>query len=67
MDLDLILQNLDEEIDRLQRVRALLTGQTAPLKVRNVSEESRARMAAGSGQRSLYLDYGCIEHCASSY
>jgi hypothetical protein len=46
MDLDLIVQNLDEEIDRLQRVHALLTGQTAPLKVRNVSEESRARMSA---------------------
>ncbi len=32
MDLDGILQSIDEEIDRLQRVRSLLTGHTAPLK-----------------------------------
>jgi hypothetical protein len=29
---DSIVQSIDEEIDRLQRARALLTGHTAPLK-----------------------------------
>jgi hypothetical protein len=51
MDLDGIVQSLDQEIDRLQRVRALLSDQTTPLKVRNVSEESRARMAAAQTER----------------
>jgi hypothetical protein len=32
MDLDAILESIDEEIDRLQRARSLLTGHTAPLK-----------------------------------
>ena len=32
MDLDAILQSLDEEIDILRQVRALLTDDTAPLK-----------------------------------
>jgi hypothetical protein len=57
MDLDVILQSLDEEIDGLQRARALLTGQTAQLKRsenpkrRNISAESRARMAAAQKAR----------------
>ena len=32
MDLDAIVQSIDAEISRLERVRALLTGHTAPLK-----------------------------------
>jgi hypothetical protein len=57
MNLDVIVQWLDEEIDRLQRAGALLTGQTAPLKRgqapkhRKVSAESRARMAAAQRER----------------
>jgi hypothetical protein len=57
MDLDAILQHIDEEIHRLQRVRALLTDQTAPLKRgfpprrRKVSAEARARMAAAQKTR----------------
>jgi hypothetical protein len=53
MDLDAIVQSIDEEIDRLQRLRALLIGHTAPLKRgmpaqerKPVSAESRGRMAA---------------------
>jgi hypothetical protein len=55
MNLDTIVQWLDEEIDRLQRVRALLTGQTAPLKRglprKKVSAVSRARMAEAQTAR----------------
>ena len=57
MDLDAILQHIDEEIHRLQRVRALLTDQTAPLKRgfpprrRKFSAEARARMAAAQKTR----------------
>ena len=61
MDHDTIVQSIDEEIDILQRLRALLTDDTAPLKRgfarsesakrRNVSEESRARMAAAQRAR----------------
>jgi len=54
MKLDAIVQSIDEEIDRLERARALLTGQTSPLKRpkrRKVSEESRARMAAAQKAR----------------
>jgi hypothetical protein len=32
MDLDAIVQSIDEEITRLEHVRALLTGHAAPLK-----------------------------------
>jgi hypothetical protein len=32
MDLDAIVQSIDDEIERLQRVRSLLTDHTAPLK-----------------------------------
>ena len=34
MDLKLIVQTIDEEIERLQRARSLLTGYKAPLKKR---------------------------------
>jgi hypothetical protein len=59
MDLDAILRSIDEEIDKLQRVRALLIGHTVPLKRglpvtsgrRKVSAEGRARMAAAQKAR----------------
>jgi hypothetical protein len=59
MDLDAILRRIDEEIDKLQRVRALLIGHTVPLKRglpvtsgrRKVSAEGRARMAAAQKAR----------------
>ena len=56
MDLDAILQSLDEEIDILRQVRALLTDDTAPLKPvtpgrRKVSAAGRARMAAAQKAR----------------
>jgi hypothetical protein len=59
MDLDAIMQSIDEEIDRLERARALLTGQTSPLKRglpvtpgrRKVSAAGRARMAAAQKAR----------------
>jgi hypothetical protein len=50
MDLTAILQSIDEEIVRLEKIRALLTDHTAPLKPtrkRNtMSAEGRARIAA---------------------
>jgi hypothetical protein len=54
MDLDAIVQSLDAEISRLEKVRALLIGHTAPLKVserRTMSAEGRARIAAGQKKR----------------
>ena len=65
MDLDAIVQSIDAEISRLERVRALLTGHTAPLKrgfprseraapVRKrkpMSAEGRARIAAAQKAR----------------
>jgi hypothetical protein len=54
MDLDAILQSLDEEIQTLQQVRALLTNDTAPVppgERRKVSAESRARMAVAQKAR----------------
>ena len=64
MDLDAIVQSIDDEIDRLQRVRSLLTGRTAPLKrgfppseqdsptrKRRISAEGKARMAAAQRKR----------------
>jgi hypothetical protein len=64
MDLDAILQSIDEEIDRLQRLRALLTSHTAPLKrgfapveqdsptrKHRMSEEGRARIATAQRKR----------------
>jgi hypothetical protein len=56
-----IVQIIDEEIERLQRVRSLLTNHTAPLKrglphagpatKRTMSPEGRARIAAGQRAR----------------
>jgi hypothetical protein len=65
MDLVAIVQSIDDEIDRLQRVRSLLTAHTAPLKRgfptteqdsptrkrRKTSEEGRARTAAAQRKR----------------
>ena len=47
-----IIESIDAEIMRLQRVRALLTDHAAPLKPRRkVSAESRARMSAAQRAR----------------
>jgi hypothetical protein len=56
MDLTTIVQSLDAEIMRLEKLRALLTEHTAPLqraarKRKRVSEEGRARMAAAQKAR----------------
>ena len=58
MDLSMIVEEIDAEIHRLEVVRALLTGRTAPLKrgaprpaPRKVSSESRARMAEAQKKR----------------
>ena len=62
MDLEAIVQSIDEEIERLQRARSLLTGHTAPLKrglphsdpARKrgaMSPEGRARVAAAQRAR----------------
>jgi len=59
MDTAGIIQAIDAEIDRLRRARALLTEDTQPLKRgapsssgrREVSAESRARMAAAQKAR----------------
>jgi hypothetical protein len=58
MDLEAIVQDIDAEIERLQRVRALLTSHTAPLKRgrptrerRTMSAEGRARIAAAQRKR----------------
>ena len=41
MDLDAIVQGIDSEIERLKRVRALLSEPAAPLKRRQISAEGR--------------------------
>ena len=58
MDTEAIVQNLDAEIRRLEKARALLTGHTAPLKggvgptsSQRVSAEGRARIAAAQRKR----------------
>ena len=59
MEIDAIVQAIDAEIDRLGKLRALLTGHTAPLKRglpvstgrKKVSAEGRARMAAAQKAR----------------
>jgi hypothetical protein len=58
MDTEAIVQNLDAEISRLEKARALLTGHTAPLKrgvaparSQRVSAEGRARIAAAQRRR----------------
>jgi hypothetical protein len=58
------MQSIDEEIDRLQRLRALLTGHTPPLKrgfppieqerptrKRRISAEGRVRIATAQRKR----------------
>jgi hypothetical protein len=54
MDLDAIVRDIDAEIGRLEKARALLTGHTAsgPAKKRKpMSAEGRARIAAGQKKR----------------
>jgi hypothetical protein len=59
MDTKALVAELDEEIDRLQKVRALLLGHTAPLKRgrppatkrRTMSPEGRARIVAAQKLR----------------
>jgi hypothetical protein len=59
MNRDAVVQALDEEITRLEKARAMLTGHTAPLKhgqpatfgLRKISAESRVRMAAAQKAR----------------
>jgi len=57
MGLDAIVQSIDDEIDRLQRLRSLLTGHTAPLKRGFPPSEqdspTRKRKIAGKGGREL--------------
>jgi hypothetical protein len=58
MDTKEIIQAIDEEVFRLQQVRSLLTGSTAPLKRiapakkrRKISAEGRERMSAAQRAR----------------
>jgi hypothetical protein len=54
MNTDEIMQTIDAEISRLEKVRALLTGHTAPLKRgkrSKMSAEGRARIAAAQRKR----------------
>jgi hypothetical protein len=54
MNIDEIMQTIDAEISRLEKVRALLTGHTAPLKRgkrSKMSAEGRARIAAAQRKR----------------
>ena len=58
MDLEAIVQNIDAEIARLEKARALLTGHTAPLKGHKpsrkrkpMSAEGRARSVAAQKKR----------------
>ena len=62
MNLDVIVQSIDEEIDRLQRARSLLTGHTPPLKRglpdaaparkrRRMSADGQARIVAAQKAR----------------
>jgi hypothetical protein len=54
MNTDEIMQTIDAEISRLEKVRALLAGHTAPLKRgkrSTMSAEGRARIAAAQRKR----------------
>jgi hypothetical protein len=58
MNIHAIVQAIDAEISRLEKVRALLTGHTAPLKRgepakkrRTMSAEGRAKIAAAQRKR----------------
>ena len=59
MDLKAIVQDIDAEISRLEKARALLTGHTAPLK-RGMSTRKRSTMSAegrargGAAQRKRW-------------
>lgn len=58
MNIDAVVQSIDEEIDRLSKVRSLLSGHIAPLnrglpapKRGTMSPEGRARVAAAQRAR----------------
>jgi hypothetical protein len=59
MDLTAVIEDIEAEISRLEKARALLTGHTAPLKRgappakkrRTMSAEGRARIAAAQKKR----------------
>jgi hypothetical protein len=52
MDLDAIVQDIEAEIIRLEKLRALLTGHTASEPTRKpMSAEGRARIAAAQKMR----------------
>jgi hypothetical protein len=54
MDIEAIVQDIDAEISRLEKARALLTDHTAPLKRgkrSTMSAEGRARIAAVQKKR----------------
>jgi hypothetical protein len=55
MDLEAIVRDIDAEISRLEKARALITGHTAPLKATKrrskMSAEGRARIAAAQKKR----------------
>jgi hypothetical protein len=59
MDITALVQDIDDEISRLEKVRALLTDHTAPLKRGGpaakkrwtMSAEGRARIAAAQKKR----------------
>jgi len=54
MNTDEIMQTIDAEISRLEKVRSLLAGHTAPLKRgkrSTMSAEGRARIAAAQRKR----------------
>jgi hypothetical protein len=51
MDLAAIIEEIDAEISRLERARALLTDHTAPLKRSTMSAEGRERIAAAQRKR----------------
>jgi hypothetical protein len=55
VNIDVIVQSIDEEIERLQRARSLLTGSPKrglpAAKKRTMSAEGRARVAAAQKAR----------------
>jgi hypothetical protein len=56
MDLAAIVQDIDAEIDRLQRVRRLLTGHTAPFKYEGSKCVDTVPIAAISEERGEMRD-----------
>lgn len=52
MDLDAIVQDIEAELCRLEKVRVLLTGHTEPLKRGMPSRKAAARLARRDAQGS---------------